>query len=174
VEEEEPEFSWAITILEKSMLRSHPLLIRPWSVIIPSKSSESSKEANPRSMGAFAKILLVAIASLGCWYPKLFSFFSPSRSILQTVEPHPFSATTVRRRDAALPFSSAVTITSPRPRGLTIVEPRVANTGYPSWFGWPLQPHCGHKREDLCPVPSIPSSASVQVRHHRRSCPSSS
>jgi hypothetical protein len=48
------------------------------------------KGANPWSMKAFAKILLVAIMCLECCYPELFSFCSPSRSILQTVGPHPF------------------------------------------------------------------------------------
>jgi hypothetical protein len=46
-------------------------------------------------------------------------FFRPLDPIL-------FSATMVRRRSVALPSLPAATITSPRPHGPTIIEPRVA------------------------------------------------
>jgi hypothetical protein len=134
------------------MLESHPSLIRPWSVIIPSQILGVEQGSKPGSVEAFAKVLLVATTSLECWYPELFSFFSPSRVILRTVGPILFSATTVGRHDAALPSSSAVALTSSRPHRLTIVEPRVATTGYIGWFRWPLQPRCGHKKGS--PLPS--------------------
>jgi hypothetical protein len=107
-----------------SMIRDHTLQIL-----------RVEQRSKPRIGEAFAKILLVAIPSLEGGYPELFSFFSPSRSILRTVGPILFSATTVRCRDVSLPSSSAVALTSPRPHGLTIVEPRVAITRYLSWFG---------------------------------------
>jgi hypothetical protein len=50
-------------------------------------------------------------------------FFGPLDPIL-------VRAMTIRRRDVSLPSSSAITLTSPRPHGLTIVEPRVATTRY--------------------------------------------
>jgi hypothetical protein len=67
------------TIVYPSVIRAHTLLIL-----------RIEKGGNPWSMKAFAKILLVAITSLECCYPELFSFFSPSWSILHTVGPHPF------------------------------------------------------------------------------------
>jgi hypothetical protein len=61
------------------MIRDHTLQI----LGIEQRSKSGSVEA-------FAKILVVAITSLECWCPELFSFFAPSWSILQTVGPHPF------------------------------------------------------------------------------------
>jgi hypothetical protein len=48
----------------------------------------------------------------------------------------------VQRRDTALPVSSAIVLTPPRPHGLTIVELCAATTRFISWFRWLLQPFC--------------------------------
>jgi hypothetical protein len=104
------------------MWRSHPSRIRYWSVLLTFKSSEPSKEVNPGSIEAFAKLLAVAITNGECCTqsfsrssPHPGRFFRPLDLIFDSV-------TTVRRRDATPPSSSATVPTTLRPHGLTIVK----------------------------------------------------
>jgi hypothetical protein len=48
------------------MWRSHPSCIRSWSMLITFKSLEPSKEVNPGSIEAIAKLLSVAIVNVEC------------------------------------------------------------------------------------------------------------
>jgi hypothetical protein len=129
----------------------HPSLIRSWSVLITSKSSGTGKEVNPGSTDAFAKLLLVTITNVEC------CTLSSSHSSLhhgqffRSLDLIFVSVTTVQRRDATRPSSSATVLAPPRPHGLTVVELCVVYTRYPDWFKWPLQPHRGHKKGSPLP-----------------------
>jgi hypothetical protein len=101
-------------------------------VLITFKSSESGKEVNPGSIEPFCYVSLVSIANVKrCTLS--FSRFAPHHGqLFRPLSPIAISVTTVRRHDVALPSISAIVFTTPKPHGLTIVEPRVAYTRYPT------------------------------------------
>jgi hypothetical protein len=108
-------------------------------LIIPFQILWVKKQANEGSIKSFANFSLLRSHHHG-------QFFRPLDPIL-------FSATMIRRRSIALHLFSETTITSPRPHGPTIIEPRVpppdrSSSPYLSW----LDDRCvllGYKREAL-------------------------
>jgi hypothetical protein len=69
------------------MRRSHQSCFHSWSGLITFNSSEANKEVPPGSIEAFGYASLRCYCERKAKYTELFSFFSPSRSILSTVEP---------------------------------------------------------------------------------------
>jgi hypothetical protein len=132
------------TIVYPSVIRAHTLPIL-----------RIEKGANPGSMKAFAKILLVAIMSLECCYPELFSFCSPSRSILQIVGPHPFQC-----RGRTTPWRCSAIFF--RNRTHAAETPRADHCPalccphqIPRLVYMTVAACCGHKREALYQEPPI-------------------
>jgi hypothetical protein len=124
-------------------------------------------------METFAKILLVAIMNLECWYTKLFSFFFPSRSIFQTVGLHPFQChdCTTTKRHSAIFYNRTHTIETSRTDHCWAP---CCHHQIHRLVRWPLQPASAIKRETLCPEPPILSLVSVWARPHHHSCSPSS
>jgi hypothetical protein len=140
--------SWAIKVLKKSMFESHSSFIRPWSVIVPSKSSEPRKEQTQDRWKSCA-IRLVSISSLEGGYPELSLSFSPSWSVLRTIGPHPFQChdrTTPWHRSAILFRSHDHVAKTSRAAHCRALCCHHRITG---WVGWPLQPRCDHKKGAL-------------------------
>jgi hypothetical protein len=152
------------------MCRSHPSLIRSWSVLITYKPSELSPEVNSGSIETFAKLLFVAITNVECC-TQSFSRSSPHHcQFFRLLDLIFVSVTTVRRHNATKPSSSATVLAPLRPHGLTIVELRVIYTRYPGWLRWPLQPTTAIKWKPFTQNRRHKSLISVRARHHHRSC----
>jgi hypothetical protein len=147
------------------MLESHPSLIRPWSVITPSKSSKSRKEANPWSMEALAKILLVAITRLECWYLELFSFsphhgWTPSFSV-----PRPYDAVTSLCYLLPQPCSCCWDLTG-WPLSSSVLPPPDTSAGLDDR----CSPTAAIKGKPFTQNHRYQSLISIRARHHHPSC----
>jgi hypothetical protein len=130
------------------MWRNHPSCVRSWSALITFKSSKSSKEVHPGSIGALYYAFLVAIANVTALHIELFSFSLHHGWFFRPLSPIVISVTTVRHHDVALPSISATVFTTPRPHELTLLS-SVPSTPDTRVVKWPLQPRSGYKREPL-------------------------